>query len=79
MGQGVTFRDVVEHLMSRYREDVLDEVAEDVERYVEAKVWEVVSRRAAVCAGVDVLHEDIHYLPELRECFEKILKEVVRG
>jgi len=79
MKHGVKFRDVVENLISRYREDVLDEVAEDVERYVVLKVWELIIKKSAVCAGVEVLHEDIHYLPEFRECFEKILKEVVRG
>jgi len=30
--------------MKKYREDVLDEIAEDVERFIEMKVWDVVRR-----------------------------------
>jgi len=30
--------------MKKYRKDVLDEIAEDVERFIEMKVWDVVRR-----------------------------------
>jgi len=79
MGHGVTFRDVVNRLMSKYREDVLDEVAEDVERCVEMRVWGVIVRRAAECAGVQRLYEDVYYDLNFRKCLEEVVKEVVRG
>jgi len=78
MGHEVTFRDVVNRLMSKYREDVLDEVAEDVEKYVEMKVWDVIEKRACECAGVQTLHEDDYYVHEFRKCLEEVVKEVVR-
>jgi len=79
MGQRPSFRDVVERLMSKYREDVLDEVAEDVKKFIEAKVWDVIDRRAAECAGVQRLYEDVYYDLNFRKCLEEVVKEVVRG
>jgi len=79
MGQRPSFRDVVNRLMSKYREDVLDEVAEEVEKYVEMKVWGVIVRRAAECAGVQRLYEDVYYDLNFRKCLEEVVKEVVRG
>jgi len=32
-----TFCDVIKRLISRYREGVLDEIAEDVEKFIEAR------------------------------------------
>jgi len=72
------FRDVVEKVMRKYREDVLDEIAEDVERFIEMKVWKVIDRRAAQCAGLDPVYEDFYYRPEFKKCLEKVVKEVVR-
>jgi len=74
----LTFREVVERIMRRYREDVLDEIAEDVEKFVEMKVWSVIDRRAAQCAGLDRIYEDAFYRPDFQKCLEKIYREVVR-
>jgi len=74
----VTFQDVVNRLMNRYREDVLNEIAEDVEKFVEMKVLDVIRRRATECAGMPTLYEDDYYRPEFRKCFEKITREVIR-
>jgi len=35
---------VMRPLMSKYREDVLNEIAEEVERFVESKVWEIIEK-----------------------------------
>jgi len=64
--------------MPKYREDVLDEIAEDVERFVEAKVWSVIDKLVARCAGLEWLYEDAFYRSEFQKCLEKIVKEVIR-
>jgi len=64
--------------MSKYREDVLNEIAEDVEKFVEMKVWDVIRRRATECVGMQTLYEDDYYRPEFKKCLEKVVKEVVR-
>jgi len=71
-----TFRDMVERIMKKYREDVLDEIAEDVEKFVEMKVLDVIRRRVVECTGMLALYEDDR--PEVRKCFEKITREVIR-
>jgi len=72
------FREVVERIMRKYREDVLNEIAEDVEKFVEANVWDVIDRLAARCTGLDWVYEDVFYRPEFQKCLEKVVKEVIR-
>jgi len=64
--------------MRRYREDVLNEIAEDVEKFVEMKVLDVIRRRATECTGMPTLYEDDYYRPEVKKCFEEIAREVIR-
>jgi len=78
MKHRLTFCDVVERVMRRYREDVLDEIAEDVEKFIEMRVLNVIRRRVVECTGMPALYEDDYYRPEVKKCFEEITREVIR-
>ena len=56
----------------------MDEITPGLEKCAEFHINKVIEKKVAECAGLKVLTEDTYYYPEVRECYEKVEKEVYK-